>query len=131
MYLRNGKAYYNPGSMDNIIKLQAFFRAKVVHEEYIPYLQSIKMLRKRFPHLTLDRNIQKVDLKKNKLAKNQAKKQAKKKKNIKSAVKKINNEGLELHINDDEYIVNQYESLKNMGSNLINGRKRSSRSIEG
>ena len=131
MYLRNGKAYYNPGSIDNIIKLQAFFRAKVVHEEYLPYLQSIKMIRKRFPHLTLDRNIQKVDLKKYKTAK----KQTKKKKNTKIINKLEDNElgynENDVYINDDEYIINQYESLKNMGSNIINGRKRSSRSNKG
>ena len=46
-------------------------------------------------------------------------------------VEEKNNVICELNINDDEYIVSQYEFLKNMGSNLINGRKRSSRSNKG
>jgi hypothetical protein len=124
MLLRNGKIYYNPGNIYNIIRLQSYFRYKISFNEFQPYLKSIKMIKKRFPHLQIDRNVS------NKLNKSKNVKKKSKKKNTKNIISKIK-EVEENYINDDEYIVNQYESLKNMGSNIINGRKRSSRSNKG
>uniref|UniRef100_A0A6C0M0L5 Uncharacterized protein n=1 Tax=viral metagenome TaxID=1070528 RepID=A0A6C0M0L5_9ZZZZ len=134
MYLRNGKVYYNPGNIGNIIKLQSYFRGKISFNEFQPYLKSIKMIRKRFPHLHIDSDTKtktkQKNAKKTKTVK-KTKTAKKNKKNIDMCVEEKNNVICELNINDDEYIVSQYEFLKNMGSNLINGRKRSSRSNKG
>lgn len=137
MYLRNGKLYHNPGSIDNIIKLQSYFRGRIVHNEFQPYLKSIKMIRKRFPHLKIDGSNNRTSLV-NKVLKSSHTKSSKKpkKKTKKSKVKKINTldtdeDNNNTYINDDEYIVSQYNSIKNMGSNVINGIKRSTRANKG
>ena len=135
MLLRNGKVYNKQMDVKTIIMIQTLFRGKKVYWEFHPYLHSLQTLIKRFPHLQI-----------NQKSKKRVKKKSVKKKSVKNKIKKnvikyesgsnSNNDPNDDddygdEDNDDAYIVKQYNSLKNMGSNIINGYKRSTRKNKG
>jgi len=101
-------------------------RGKLTYDEYKPYFLSLRKIKKRFPHLYLGKISKKLKKSNNNKKITKKKNKSSNKINI-SVIKSEKNN----YLNDVEFITQQYESIKNMGSNIINGQKRSSRNNKG
>jgi hypothetical protein len=108
MKLRNGK---NTNITSQIIKVQSFFRMKIGRNKYYDYLKALHFLNKQHPHLFHFNFSQKKIKKKRK------------------TIKKFSNTNIKeiKATEDDIFIAKQYQNIKDLGTNIINGVLRSTR----
>ena len=106
MKLRSGK---KTNSISQILKVQSFFRMKIDRNKYSDYLRAIHFLNKRHTHLFYFNRTQKIVKKKKKS-------------------KKLSNKNKEIKATEDDiFIAKQYQNIKDLGTNIINGVLRSTR----
>lgn len=116
MKLRNGK---NTNIIPQIVLIQSFLRMKKVKNKYKDHLQSLHFLKKQYPHLfQINFSLPKKNIKKNKTTN---KKKKKRKCTKKTKIIEVNT------IDDDMFIIQQYENIKDLGISSVNGLRRSNR----
>ena len=92
MLLRNGKIYYTPINISNLVLIQAFIRGEIDRRKYMKILAAIQLIKKDAPHLY------------------------RYKPKVKKKSLNVNNK-LTRENNDINEIILQYNTLKHLGRN--------------
>lgn len=116
MKLRSGK---NTNIIPKIILIQSFFRMTKDKYKYKDHLQALHFLKKQYPHLfQINASLKKINKKANK---QNIKKKKKRNYTKKTETPEVNT------IDDDMFISQQYENIKDLGISIIKGLRRSTR----